>query len=79
MAESTSGNCVSRAYSRMARTARAAARRSWSFVIGNSAVDSLTDFGAIDLTSEALMAQRTGIRIVSRDRTRQVDLGLTFE
>jgi iron complex outermembrane receptor protein len=42
--------------------------------------DSLTDFGTIDLTSQPLIAAPNMVfGSVSRDRTRQIDLGLTFE
>jgi iron complex outermembrane receptor protein len=42
--------------------------------------DSITDFGTIDLNNQASIAQPTlTFGPVSRDRTRQLDLGITFE
>ncbi len=42
--------------------------------------DSITDLGTIDLTSQARVAQPNVVfGPVSRDRTRQLDFGLTFE
>jgi len=81
MAESTSGELrLSRIFSNGAHRQElqlAVRGRSVNREFGG---DSLTDFGAIDLTSEALMAQpNLAFGSVSRDRTRQLDLGLTFE
>ena len=81
MAESTSGELrLSRIF------LHGAHRQELQFAIRGRTVnrefggDSLTDFGTIDLTSQALIAQPKVIfGPVSRDRTRQLDFGLTFE
>jgi iron complex outermembrane receptor protein len=81
MAESTSGELrISRIFSHGAH------RQEWQLAVRGRTVnrefggDSITDFGTIDLTSQARIAQSNVVfGPVSRDRTRQLDFGLTFE
>jgi iron complex outermembrane receptor protein len=81
MAESTSGEL------RLARSfSEGAHRQVLQLAVRGRAVnrdfggDSITDLGTIDLTSQARFAQPAlAFGPVSRDRTRQLDLGLTLE
>ncbi len=81
MAESTSGELrLSRIFSHGAHRQELQLAVRGRTVNREFGGDSLTDFGTIDLTSQALIAQPNVVfGPVSRDRTRQLDFGLTFE
>jgi iron complex outermembrane receptor protein len=81
MAESTSGELrLSRIFSHGAHQQELQLAVRGRTVNREFGGDSITDFGTIDLTSRALIAQPNVVFApVSRDRTRQLDFGLTFE
>jgi iron complex outermembrane receptor protein len=81
MAESTSGELrLSRIFSHGAHRQELQLAVRGRTVNREFGGDSITDFGTVDLTSQARIAQSNVVFApVSRDRTRQLDFGLTFE
>jgi len=80
-AESTSGELrLSRTFSRGAHSQELQLAVRGRTVNREFGGDSITDFGANELMSQAFTAQpNVAFGPVSRDRTRQLDIGLTFE